>query len=298
MKHLLSILLCLALAVGAFGQAGDPLPHFGSGGPYVTAIAPVNGTSAVQTLTFGGTPTGGTFTLSFQGRTTSAISWSATNSTLVSNIQTALRALPTIGSSPAGVTVAVLSMTAGIGTINVTFAGNLQNLAVTTMTSASSLTGTSPTLAVTVATAGVTADGRTAAAGSLIVSKASGQLYLNLSTTSLAPNWQPLCRATPPVTALTDGATITWTVDPTQNEQEATVTLAGNRTLAFSGLVSGMHGTLFVTQDATGSRTLTLPTNLNPGTVTLSTTASYVDKLTWHYLGSALYFDNVVTHYH
>jgi hypothetical protein len=43
------------------------------------AGTPSAGTDEVQTITFGGTPTGGTFTLTFQGVTTAAISWSATN---------------------------------------------------------------------------------------------------------------------------------------------------------------------------------------------------------------------------
>ncbi len=40
------------------------------------AGAPSAGTSEVQTLTIGGTPTGGTFTIHFEGFTSSAITWS------------------------------------------------------------------------------------------------------------------------------------------------------------------------------------------------------------------------------
>lgn len=108
----------------------------------------------VQTLTFGGTITGGTFTLTFDGYTTAAISWSSTNATLVSNIDTALGALTSIGGA-GNVTTAVGSMTAGIGTITVTFVGTLAATDVPLMTKDSTgLTGTLPTLAVSLTTDG------------------------------------------------------------------------------------------------------------------------------------------------
>ena len=53
---------------------------------------------------------------------------------------------------------------------------------------------------------------------------------------------------------LTDGATISWT---TTNAQVATVTLAGNRTVAApTGMINGAFYALAVIQDATGGRTL------------------------------------------
>jgi hypothetical protein len=58
--------------------------------PYVNAGAPTAGTNEVQTLTIGGTPTGGTFKLTYDGFTTTAITWSATNATLLANINAAL----------------------------------------------------------------------------------------------------------------------------------------------------------------------------------------------------------------
>jgi hypothetical protein len=107
---------------------------------YSSAGAPANGTSEVQTLTIGGTPTGGTFTLAFDGFTTAPITWSATNATLIANIDTALEALPNIGTN--GVTTAAGTVTAGIGTITITFAANLAALAVPTITVvANNLTG-------------------------------------------------------------------------------------------------------------------------------------------------------------
>src|SRR5205823_429986 len=65
--------------------------------PVTGILASPGGISAVQTLTFGGGITGGTFTLTFNGLTTTPITWSATTATLQANIQAALNALPNIG---------------------------------------------------------------------------------------------------------------------------------------------------------------------------------------------------------
>lgn len=93
--------------------------------------------------------------------------------------------------------------------------------------------------------------------------------------------------------ALTDGATITWTVSGIVNN--ATVTLGGNRTLAFSGLSNGMTGTIIIKQDATGSRTITLPASSKvigggSGAITLTTTANAIDILSWTYDGTNIYW--------
>lgn len=101
---------------------------------------------------------------------------------------------------------------------------------------------------------------------------------------------------------LTDGATITWTVDSDYATQNAKVTLGGNRTLAISGATSGMHGLLMVTQDGTGSRTLTPPSGSRvegngAGLLTLSTGAGRTDKVNWCYDGSYFYFDTPKLYY-
>lgn len=94
-------------------------------------------------------------------------------------------------------------------------------------------------------------------------------------------------------TSLTDGATVTWTVAGLVNN--ATVTLAGNRTLAFSGLINGMTGTLIVRQDGVGTRTLTLPASSKvisggAGVITLSTAANSVDILSFTYNGTDIFW--------
>lgn len=89
---------------------------------------------------------------------------------------------------------------------------------------------------------------------------------------------------------LTDGATITWNM---ANGYNAVVTLGGNRTLAFSNLEAGDIGTLVVKQDATGNRTLTLPSGSKKanGGFFLSTTANAIDILSFYYDGTNYYWN-------
>lgn len=184
----------LALALLAFPFAGNAQTadvRFPGGMLMTVNTPPLNGTNVVETLTFGGTITGGTFTLQFLGTNTAPITWSATNATLVSNISTALNAIPTVGT--AGFTVAVGTMTAGIGTITATATagGNLGAMvqpAIVVVTNA--LTGTAPTLTSAITTPGVQADGRKSIKGTIIVA-GDGRHYSNLGV-PLAPNWTKL----------------------------------------------------------------------------------------------------------
>src|ERR1044072_5452145 len=152
-----------------------------------SAGAPSAGTSEVQTITFGRTPTGGTFKFSYEGLTTAAITWSATNTTLRDNVDAALEALPSIGTG--NVTTAVGTMTAGICTLTVPFAANLAVRAVPTIVVAdNSMTGTSPTLAVAETTPGVDATGRLSPIGALLLDTTNGIVYVN-TTAAPAPTW-------------------------------------------------------------------------------------------------------------
>lgn len=163
------------------------LQSTGSSRVLANAGAPSAGTSEVQTITIGGTPTGGTFRLTYDGHTTDDIDWSSTNATLVGNIDAALEALPNIGTG--NLTTATGTITAGIGTITVTFAGALAKLAVDTITvDDNSMTGTSPTIAVAETTPGVTATGRGYPKGKLITDSTNGVLYINTGT-STSPTW-------------------------------------------------------------------------------------------------------------
>ena len=82
------------------------------------------------------------------------------------------------------------------------------------------------------------------------------------------------------VTALTDASSIATDLALSNN---FSVTLAGNRTLANpTNTVAGQSGSIFITQDGTGSRTLAFGTNFKfvAGTApTLSTAASSIDRI-------------------
>lgn len=161
----------------------------GTPGPYEVSGAPVNGTDEVQTLTIGGTPTGGTFKLNFEGFVTSAITWSSTDNTLLSNINTAFNALASLGTSGCVATAGTLS--SGIGTILLTFGANRGRQAIGSVIGVTSnaLTGSSPTLAVAETTPGVDATARGAAAGASLVDSTNGIRYFNAGT-ALAPTWR------------------------------------------------------------------------------------------------------------
>ena len=167
---------------------GKVIEGSGLGTPILNAGAPVAGTNEVQTLTIGGTPTGGTFKLAFDGYTSGPITWSATNATLLANIQAALDAMANLGVN--GVVAALGTITAGIGTITLTFSGaQVAKRAVATMTVAdNSLTGTSPTLAVAETTPGVTATGNWAPKGARLIDTTNGIDYINTGTDT-APTW-------------------------------------------------------------------------------------------------------------
>lgn len=116
-------------------------------GPYPVMLAP-SGTNEVQRATITGVPTGGTFTLTYAGQTTTAIAYNAT----AAAVQTALEALNNL--APADVVV-----TGGPGPATpytITFGGTLASKDVAPITATGTLTGgTTPAIAVTTITPGV-----------------------------------------------------------------------------------------------------------------------------------------------
>jgi len=115
-----------------------------------TVVGQVNSTAASeqQTIAITGSPTGGTFTLTFGGQTTSALAYNST----AAQVQAALDALSTIGSGSVLATGGTLPGTA----IVVSFQNELANQPQPLLISAATLTGgTSPALAVTRTTPGV-----------------------------------------------------------------------------------------------------------------------------------------------
>ena len=160
----------------------NPFPNFApqQGGPYSCSGAPVGGTSCVQTVTIGGTPTGGTFTLIFGGLVTGSIAWTATDATLASNIAAALNALPNVGAS--GVVGAVGTGSSGIGTYTVTFQNQDQQLTVPAIIPGqNNMAGTAPTVAVAVTTAGVSSTLRGSYAGTQIADYTGPRMYTNVT---------------------------------------------------------------------------------------------------------------------
>ncbi|MBM81981.1 MAG: hypothetical protein CMJ78_15530, partial [Planctomycetaceae bacterium] len=107
------------------------------------------GTNEVQTLALSGNPTGGTFTLTFGGQTTTAIGFDVTDAT----VQAALEALSSIGVN----NVTVAGGTLPGNTLTITFVGALANMDVAAITSDSTgLTGgTAPSADIATMTEGV-----------------------------------------------------------------------------------------------------------------------------------------------
>lgn len=123
--------------------SGIPLAKITASGLYGPYAASAN---EVQLLTITGSPTGGTWTATFQGATTAAIAYNATAAT----VQSALEALTTI--EPGDVTV---TGSAG-GPYTVTFTGRFagQDVAAMTASGASLTGGTSPGVTPSTTTAG------------------------------------------------------------------------------------------------------------------------------------------------
>jgi hypothetical protein len=116
--------------------------------PAFNQTVPAAGTDEVQTVTITGSPTGGTYTLTFSGQTTSGIAYDAT----AGAVQSALVALSNIASGDV-----VCAGGPHPGTpVTVTFGGAYDGVDVPQMTaSAASLTGgTSPAVTVTTTTPG------------------------------------------------------------------------------------------------------------------------------------------------
>lgn len=140
----------VALSNYVLTDAGDhktfnvPSADFGTKRYWDRTVVPVIQAEydEVQSVTITGSPTGGTFTLTFGGQTTSALNWNAT----AAQMQTALQALSSIGANNALVTGGP-----GPGTaFQVEFAGTLgfAGQALITLTTNSLTGGTSPSVAI------------------------------------------------------------------------------------------------------------------------------------------------------
>ena len=112
------------------------------------------------------------------------------------------------------------------------------------------------------------------------VNLAQTQGNVNINTTGVSAKLYVQGNSASNVYALTDGATITPDFSTGNN---FSVTLGGNRTLANpTNMTVGQSGVIYITQDATGGRTLSYGTyyKFPSGTApTLTTTANAVDAL-------------------
>lgn len=148
----------LRAATDSFGRAVEayrdiPIIDLGAkAGSNANVIATYSGTNEVQRITITGTPTGGTFTLTFLGNTTGGIAFNAS----AAAVGAALEALPNV--DPGDVTA-----TGGAfpgAAVDVTFTGQYAGINVAQMTaSAAGLTGGTPAIAVTTITGGGTGTG-------------------------------------------------------------------------------------------------------------------------------------------
>lgn len=225
-----------------FLQWGDistsPLAFNASAATVQAALIPLvagmtrTGTNAVQTVTISGVPTGGTFTLTYAGQTTTALAFNATAAT----VQAALIALSNIG--PNDVTV-----TGGPGPATpyvVTFVGTLGDEPIALMTATSSFTGgTSPTTAVTSTTTGVTTP-------NITVAGSNGGPYTATFTNLLAN--VPVAQIAADGSALTGGTNPSVTVVTTTRGRAAFVNDAlqdahrhRDPMYDFNDLSAGMH---------------------------------------------------------
>lgn len=128
-------------------RGGYDFSTSGFGKAITTGVAMGGVTNEVQTATITGTPTGGSFTLTFKGRTTATILWNSTAAT----VQAALEALSSIG-------IGNVLVTGGPGPGTpyvITFIGKLGAQDVPLMTAAHTFTGgTTPNIAVAATTPG------------------------------------------------------------------------------------------------------------------------------------------------
>jgi|ERR1041385_73056 hypothetical protein len=152
-----------------------------AGGLPYSAGVPAAGTTAVQTISSTGTPTGGTFKLKYGSQRTSALAYNAS----AANIQTALRALSNIGSSGVNCSGGALPTD-----VVVTFAGPLAKRAVKTISVVEkALTGgSSPDITVANTTPGVNSEFPGLAGVGQPVRGGDGKLYVNTGTAD-SPTW-------------------------------------------------------------------------------------------------------------
>jgi hypothetical protein len=206
---------------------------------------------------------------------------------------------PTLPTGTIGVTQTAGDNTTALATTEFVTAANATNADLTGMVTSN---GNATTVVTNADLTGpITSSGNTTAVAS---QTGTGSTFvMNTSPTLVTPVLgdatatsvtSPLYVSTPQ--ALASGATISW--NPA-NGLNAAVTLDQDSTLSFSATpAAGTYGTLIITQDATGGRTLTLPSTTNKvlgssstTTVGLSSAANAQDILNFYYDGTNCYWN-------
>ena len=152
---------------------------------------PTDGVNEVQRITITGTPTGGTFTLTYEGQTTGTIPYNATSAQVLA----ALEAIPALTGN----------ISCGGGAlpgsyVTVTFINTLGGKDISMLVANASFTGgTSPAIAVTETTAGVQSPqrGLCSTGGTYVrtsATPANVNEYLNVGT-PYTPSWKLKTRA-------------------------------------------------------------------------------------------------------
>ena len=190
--------------------------------------------------------------------------------------------------------------------INCGSGGTINNMTVgVTTAAAGNFTSIGATTPGTGTFTSITANGT----GSVILSPSSGTVTINpngastinntsIGVTTAAAGRFTTLTATGAITLVDVRETVfaignsgTSTLTPNAaNGSVQTITATGNFTLsAFTSPVSGQTITFIITQDATGSRTLTSTMKFAGGSKTLTTTANAIDILTVSYIGTTYY---------
>jgi hypothetical protein len=214
------------------GQTTGAIAYNASAAAVQTALqalsnigAGTSGTYATQELTINGAATGGTFTLSFGGQTTSGIAYNAA----ASAVQSALQALSSIGSGNATVEAGQAG-----GPYNITFAGTLVGPRSLITASAAGLTGgagaNSEILVTNLATG-------TAGTPNLTVTGSAGGPYTVNFGGTLADTNVAQMTATSSLTGSSPTVVVTTSTGGVANTPNLTVTgsAGGPYTVAFAG---------------------------------------------------------------
>ena len=163
------------------------MAYIGGAAPPMIAIAgaPSAGTDEVQTLTITGTPTGGTFKLSFEGYTTAAIAYNAA----AAAVQSALRLLPPLAGASGDVACGGGALPGTPVTMTFQFDRGRQAVSLVTVVEAAFTGGTAPAAAVVETTPGVDATYRGMPKETILRRTSNGVLYVQTSANVNAPTW-------------------------------------------------------------------------------------------------------------